>query len=126
MRETHTFSRGRAVVMGGRESRTPASVDDIGQVVSSWFRRAWAPSRAVAERDSSALGDKRRGLGSFARSRPRSKVYGVGFWTVTGRGLGRSSRIEPADCAILKTASGLYYELAIKVILWGQISTLRF
>jgi hypothetical protein len=30
-------------------------------------------------------------------------VYGVGFWTVTGRGLGRPSRIEPADCAILET-----------------------
>lgn len=25
-----------------------------------------------------------RGFGSFARRSPRSKVYGVGFWTRTG------------------------------------------
>lgn len=58
----------------------------MGQVVRSWLRRLWTPSRAVAlsevfkgsERGSS------RGLGSLARRWPRSKVYGVGFETVMG------------------------------------------
>jgi len=69
-----TFSRGKGVLMGGSESRTPEVVDVMGHVLRSWFRSAWAPSRAVAERSSSKLPCRRRGFGSFARSRPRSKV----------------------------------------------------
>ena len=69
-----TFSRGRGVLMGGRERRTPDGVEVIGHVLRSWFRSAWVPSRAVAERSSSRLPCRRRGFGSFARRRPRSKV----------------------------------------------------
>lgn len=36
---------------------------------------------------------RRRGLGSLARRRPRSKVYGVGLLTWIGRGAGLSSAI---------------------------------
>lgn len=60
--------------MAGRERRTPEGVEDMGHVLRSWFRSAWAPSRAVDDRSSSRLPWRRRGLGSFARSRPRSKV----------------------------------------------------
>lgn len=69
-----TFSRGNGVLMEGRESRTPEGVEVMGQVLRSWFRSAWAPSRAVDERSSSRLPWRRRGFGSFARRRPRSKV----------------------------------------------------
>jgi hypothetical protein len=50
-----TFSRGNGVLMGGRERRTPEGVDAMGHVLRSWFKSAWAPSRAVAERSSSML-----------------------------------------------------------------------
>lgn len=60
--------------MGGRERRTPEGVDVMGHVLRSWFRSACAPSRAVVERSSSKLLCRRRGFGSFARRRPRSKV----------------------------------------------------
>lgn len=69
-----TFSRGMGVLMGGRESRTPEGVDEIGHVLSNWFKSAWAPSRAVAERSSSKLPCSWRGLGSFASRSPKSKV----------------------------------------------------
>jgi hypothetical protein len=121
MIDRDTFSRGSGVVMGGSVSSTPESVDTIGHVVRSWFNKAWVPSRAVAERDSSRFEDKSSGFGSFASRRPRSKVYGVGFWTVMERGLECSLIIDVEVCAILQAAlvccSGI--ELAAGVpILW--------
>jgi hypothetical protein len=38
--EESTFSRGRGVLMGGRERRTPEGVDAMGHVLRSWFRSA--------------------------------------------------------------------------------------
>jgi hypothetical protein len=52
------FSRGSWVVGAGSVSKTPSGVDETGQVVSSWFMRAWAPSRAVEERTSSLMDDE--------------------------------------------------------------------
>ncbi len=57
----------------GRVRSTPADVDVMAQVVRSWFRSAWAPSRAVEER-SVSVGLEERGLGSVQRRLPRSKV----------------------------------------------------
>jgi hypothetical protein len=57
------------------------AVEVTGHVVRSWFRRIWAPSRAVAARALSRAdawdGDalvRRSGFGSCARRLPRSKV----------------------------------------------------
>jgi hypothetical protein len=63
-----------------------AAVEVIWQVVSSWFRRDWVPSRAIAWREVSRFSEagRSRGLGSLARMLPRSKVYGVGLETVMG------------------------------------------
>lgn len=63
--------------------RTPVAGEDVmGQVVSSWLMRDWAQSRAVeARRVSGGLGG--RGVGSWQRRLPRSKVWGMGFVTVT-------------------------------------------
>lgn len=83
-RARHTFSLGNGVDGAGSESRTPLGVDVIGQVLRSWFKSACAPSRAVAARSSSRLSFNSSGLGSFARSSPRSNVYGVGLFTMTG------------------------------------------
>lgn len=59
---------------GGSVIRTPSvGWEIIGQVVSSWFMRAWAQSRAVEERMES-VGDGVRGLASLQRRLPRSKV----------------------------------------------------
>lgn len=58
-----------------------AGEDVMGQVVRSWLMRDWAQSRAVeARRVSGGLGG--RGLGSWQRRLPRSKVGGMGFVTV--------------------------------------------
>lgn len=62
---------------GGRERRMPSRVVEVMvQVVKSWLRRDWAPSRAVAVR--AALRDvsfeRMSGFGSRARRWPRSKV----------------------------------------------------
>lgn len=58
----------------------------MGQVVRSWLRRLWTPSRAVAFSDALRGSDfgSSRGFGSLARRWPRSNVYGVGFETVIG------------------------------------------
>ena len=77
--------RGSGVDVGGSERKTPCCVDEIGHVVMSWFRRVWAPSRAVALMRFLSFTDSRKmGLGSIAVSLPRSNVYGVGFVTVIG------------------------------------------
>ena len=97
--EKGTFSRGNLVSIPGKESRTPAGVLAIGQVLNSWLSNACAPSLAVAASSSSRFSAvvRRRGLGSSASRSPRSNVYGVGFWTMTGSldgsGLGADSAI---------------------------------
>lgn len=53
----------------------------MGQVVRSWLMSDWAQSRAVeARRESGGLAGK--GVGSWQRRLPRSKVGGMGFVTV--------------------------------------------
>lgn len=63
-----------------------AAEEVMGQVVRSWLRRHWVPSRAMAFRlvlRGSASGSS-SGFGSLAVRWPRSKVYGVGLETVMG------------------------------------------
>lgn len=81
------FWRGTRVVGAGRVRRrvvgvfAEEEVEDgvMGQVVRSWFRRDWAPSRAVVFRvvfcsDRGVLDIWGRGFGSLAMRLPRSKV----------------------------------------------------
>lgn len=80
------FWRGRTVCGAGRVRRREVGVlaeevEDgaIGQVVRSWFRRDWAPSRAVVFKmvfwvEGDVLEVWGRGFGSLARRWPRSKV----------------------------------------------------
>lgn len=81
------FWRGTSVVGAGRVRRRVVGVfaDEeveegfMGQVDRSWFRRDWAPSRAVVFRivfcsEVWVLDAWGRGLGSLARRWPRSKV----------------------------------------------------
>lgn len=84
----------------------PEGVEVIGRVERSSFRRVWAPSRAVDLRRSLGLegfavvgrrcilGGK--GLGSMVRRCPRSKMYDVGFVTVTGERSGGEAVIVSA------------------------------
>lgn len=59
---------------GGRVMRTPAERDEVmGHVVRSWLMSAWAQSRAAAWICSGVGGDG-RGLASWMRRLPRSKV----------------------------------------------------
>lgn len=70
-----------------------AGEDVIGQVVRSWLMRDWAQSRAVeARRVSGGLAG--RGVGSWQRRLPRSKVGGMGFLTVTELEEGFVSEVE--------------------------------
>ena len=74
-------------MVGGRERVRPSRLEVMGRVERSSFSRDWAPSRAVDLRRSFRLVMSEvdeRGFGSVARRWPRSKVYGVGFETVTG------------------------------------------
>lgn len=55
------FSRGRGVLGGGRERRTPSGVEAMGQVVKSWSFRHGGDGRGLV--GWSATGDgERRGL----------------------------------------------------------------
>lgn len=82
------FSRGRGKVAGGRVRRTPeAGVEVMGQVVRSWLMRDWAQSRAVAARRAEG-GWGGRGVESWQRRLPRSKVGGMGLRTVMALELG--------------------------------------
>jgi hypothetical protein len=112
-----TFSRGRGVMGGGRLSKTPVGVELIGHVPRSWFMSACAPSRAVAERSSSRSPWRRRGFGSFASKKPRSKVYGVGLLTVTGS-FDRSvdSAIVEEICRVLLNARGCEASRSTRII----------
>lgn len=59
---------------GGSVIRRPFVGEDIiGHVVSNWFTRPWAASRAVSFRRASE-GDGGSGLASIQRRLPRSKV----------------------------------------------------
>lgn len=70
-------------MQGGRVMSTPSLGSDfMGHVVRSWLSRDCAHSRAVVLRTSSE-GFDGRGLLSFTRRFPRSKVCGMGLETVT-------------------------------------------
>lgn len=101
-----TFSRGRWVLIAGKERRTPVGVEVMGQVLRSWFSSACAPSRAVAARSFSRFPVDWSGFGSFARRRPKSNVYGVGFVTVTGS-FERSFESAIVNCLSLQNYSAV-------------------
>ena len=88
--------------MAGKERSTPFGVLLIGQVLSSWFSKACAPSLAVAARSCSRSEGCVRwsGFESEASKRPRSKVYGVGFVTNTGSFEGPFEAIGVSGSAI--------------------------